>query len=837
MTATLLHQVPTKSTTSFGPSRPDSLNQTVSSASHLDSAVIYNDSPDTKAALSDDLSGDLKPKARSRMGCFTCRKRKKRCDEGKPVCQACVRLKLDCEYPLPGQERKNRKRKSSFDGANEPAPQAQSRHHPQPASENDISTVPTQVDPSLFPESKPFLKPTVVNTSDTKKLKYLQPAKSASAENKSNQQNDPILMPSGATSSPHGNNIAPSPDFSISHLDSYLESPSQFHGTVSSTTGCESHPIQALRSSENEPDQHYSLHSLIHGGGVSPFSALSPASSGSSGSNHDVSQNVQNYINKMAQVEGPLPDGSHSASTHVHPDLFSSNVEADMLENFRAVLNGRLKGQSPDPGAMSPGAFSPSAVFARGLHSLLSSPKPEQSSRLTEILDDDTQENASKECPSALDKDILFGSSVMDSTALQCTSPSTSFDNPHDHFFVDSMGRDYSFPSLLSTPTPWYAVQLDNFGVEMFNYYRTSLANMICVSSGKLNSFLDVFIPMAQQDTAVLYSLVAYGSFHNDMGKHEQAGVRYLNKAIEMVRQDLSKSKLTTLACILIIVTAEICRGDMLHWDKHLEAAAAVIQMNGGLKNFVGDRTKRWLASNFFYHEILGASKYSRKTHFLANEYDELLKSDIGVHSLIGCCKSIFHLMARLSDLAVESQGIFEKLEDNDETSELFYSSELRSLLTRAKALEAEIDKCKPDPTDIISLSAADQEEQLTVFDTFQLTAKLQLQQSVLRRNAASLNMQVLAADLVESLDVVLNTKVEGILVFPLFMASIMATRPHTRLAMLNRFESFYKRNLARNIVRAKSLAEQVWSLDCNGTKYVNWSSLVQAHGMDICFA
>ncbi|KAK2753422.1 hypothetical protein FQN55_003551 [Onygenales sp. PD_40] len=38
---------------------------------------------------------------RSRLGCFTCRLRRKKCDEGKPVCKACNNLKLKCEYKRP----------------------------------------------------------------------------------------------------------------------------------------------------------------------------------------------------------------------------------------------------------------------------------------------------------------------------------------------------------------------------------------------------------------------------------------------------------------------------------------------------------------------------------------------------------------------------------------------------------------------------------------------------------------------------------------------------------------------------------------------------------------
>lgn len=38
---------------------------------------------------------------RSRTGCFTCRLRRKKCDEGKPCCRACKNLGLTCDYKRP----------------------------------------------------------------------------------------------------------------------------------------------------------------------------------------------------------------------------------------------------------------------------------------------------------------------------------------------------------------------------------------------------------------------------------------------------------------------------------------------------------------------------------------------------------------------------------------------------------------------------------------------------------------------------------------------------------------------------------------------------------------
>lgn len=52
---------------------------------------------------------------RSRMGCLTCRQRKKRCCEKRPQCTECIRLGLDCIWPVPGTEHRNKSRDSRGD--------------------------------------------------------------------------------------------------------------------------------------------------------------------------------------------------------------------------------------------------------------------------------------------------------------------------------------------------------------------------------------------------------------------------------------------------------------------------------------------------------------------------------------------------------------------------------------------------------------------------------------------------------------------------------------------------------------------------------------------------
>lgn len=74
-----------------------------------DSTVADNTMVPPKSAST--AKQNAKMHRRSRTGCFTCRLRRKKCDEGKPCCRACRHLGLKCEYKRPMWWGNNEQRK------------------------------------------------------------------------------------------------------------------------------------------------------------------------------------------------------------------------------------------------------------------------------------------------------------------------------------------------------------------------------------------------------------------------------------------------------------------------------------------------------------------------------------------------------------------------------------------------------------------------------------------------------------------------------------------------------------------------------------------------------
>jgi transcriptional activator protein UGA3 len=432
--------------------------------------------------------------------------------------------------------------------------------------------------------------------------------------------------------------------------------------------------------------------------------------------------------------------------------------------------------------------------------------------------------------------DVVFTNSVAAAAAAVApSSPSTELVSSHITEFAPVYTFGFSNIQELErvippSPTPFITLNLDDEGHRLFEYFCSRQAKIISVSPE--NSFLDVFVPMASESDAVLYGIVAWAGFHKDRGRHQEVGYRYLNKAMQAVVSNFNKGEMTTLAGLLLILAGEICNGDVVHWNKHLSLAAKIINMNGGLSNFVNTRALQWLATNFAYHDLLAASTCARRnTHFLPSEYDQIMRRALGPDTLLGCCQPLFQILAEISDLAVESQQLY------CDSSMLPSVEMLKSVRSKAVALEQKIVACIPDHLGMITLSPQDLERQLTLFETFQLAAKIHLFQSVLRLNACSLDMQCLSRELLNSLDVVLGTDVEAGLVFPLFIAGISCYTPDSRQRMLERFDQFYERNLARNIRRTRQLLEEVWKRDEEGSKHVDWYGIIESRGWDLCFA
>ncbi|KAK4215999.1 putative transcriptional regulatory protein pro-1 [Rhypophila decipiens] len=72
-----------------------------SSSVNMAAATSTKTKPASKAGANANTKQKTQMHRRSRTGCYTCRLRRKKCDEGSPMCTACKHLGLCCEYKRP----------------------------------------------------------------------------------------------------------------------------------------------------------------------------------------------------------------------------------------------------------------------------------------------------------------------------------------------------------------------------------------------------------------------------------------------------------------------------------------------------------------------------------------------------------------------------------------------------------------------------------------------------------------------------------------------------------------------------------------------------------------
>lgn len=160
---------------------------------------------------------------------------------------------------------------------------------------------------------------------------------------------------------------------------------------------------------------------------------------------------------------------------------------------------------------------------------------------------------------------------------------------------------------------------------------------------------------------------------------------------------------------------------------------------------------------------------------------------------------------------------------------------DLDQVMIECQNIEQRIAGVKPKIA--LCVSNRDLELQLTMFECFQVTAKIHLRQSVLRMNSASIEIQYLTTQLVKLLDVLLESDVEACLCFPMFIAGMNCVWKKDREGMTRRFKSFINRYKWKNVLRCQIVIRYIWELNHKGEKFVDWYAVVKTLGWDLSFA
>lgn len=769
----------------------------------------------------------FKENGRSRLGCLTCKIRKKKCDEVRPICSDCKRLRKKCYYvdqaTMTTEEIRNLKRKVEHEESNHKLrrrkkKKAKSVEEDQQQIETDTSL--SQL--STYESSKPI-----------KSLILLAPGDSAR--------------------------------LGVSKVEPSVYS------------------ANAITSNEN-------INALL------------------SSTNHDINgfppldRNQSANLSDLRSTSGrsTATDTQATPDINLHLPTTLNALIAPHTDPFEDVL-GSFKYPHP---ADTTTAESPSAFLnlLREMNNNTSS----SDHKIDEL--DDSKFNEFKHLAAASPE-----------VAPDVYAMIESFDQArsHDHADRSLITTSPSFPDLVSTlnahfnPLPSPKPSLlsipelaDPSMSYLYNYYVDVISKKVSVaptSQDESNSYQKIFLPLAQKDKGVLYSILAWAGFQLG-GKWEADATNFVTKAMKHFHKgnnhDMNAMSLynqvepdrntiiNKLATLLILVGANICKGDVKNWSVYLRWGWKLLASNGGILRFNQSKEENWLISNFAYHDLLASSTSERGTYFTSREYNKIFEDhDVfflhgQLNPLLGISKKLFTIIGEISTLLYESKKLLheyysrgvdnhfeqskeflneylhgldddmksregslvdEEQVDDDEFSNASDHHKANQLLSimikKAKALEQQIDESKPDKRDISNLTDSDLELQLTLFEAFQLSAKLFLRESILRCNPSHLESQMINNDLIKCLDILIGTPVQASLVFPIFISGIHCVSKHDQELMMQRVNSFIENYGMFNANRAREVMQKIWKENCNGDKVIDWHSMLNELGWDLNFA
>ncbi|KAH3661231.1 hypothetical protein OGAPHI_006638 [Ogataea philodendri] len=320
------------------------------------------------------------------------------------------------------------------------------------------------------------------------------------------------------------------------------------------------------------------------------------------------------------------------------------------------------------------------------------------------------------------------------------------------------------------------------------------------------------------------------------------------------------------LAAYLILCGVEICKGDVTKWFQYLNYGADLIKMKGGIQTFNDSRDEHFLITNYAYHDMTSASVVEdRQLHFDLHEYEDMWMASnrIGfLDPLLGLSSPVFKVLAEINQLVMKSRLLlrhYKEMPSLDEElggstmSQDWYKKQLlkaveenkytsvsevyEEVMKECSSLDSKLNTAAPNYMLMNGMDATNFELQLTMFEAFQLAAKIHLRQSVMKMNSSSLEIQHLVDQLVASLDILLGSNLEAALCFPLFIAGMNCIYTQDRKQMDDRIDEFVKRYRWRSIGRCQLVMKEVWAMNECGERWVDWYEIVRKLGWDLSFA
>lgn len=642
---------------------------------------------------------------RSKKGCLTCKCRKKKCSEEKPICSDCKRLSKKCiwiDENMDEEEIRKLKEKVELEESNHKMRKRKSKKQDASDVRKNNKKQDLHIGHNVL-EKLPDIFPTKILDSEFSStgLNTMPSSTNSNALTLDQVRNQALNLPSHLL-----NNYEPKPrplDYSYDPLASNIN---QLQNDITHTNDNVIHDdglklTQSTVNLLNNP----STNDLLS----SSFNFNTPSH------NFDINLNESNIrftknfnhpdngLNPLMEPKSAAPESPDPLKSFKYYQQPSPN--SPTISNLMNPVDDNKQGQS------IPKQFNLDDTQSTQLESLV------------ELIDNKSgfESNKTPHSPSA------FLSFLMD---LKHYEPKLQLLDDETHDQKNSKNqvvlRDQhtvlsNFSSLspsnyehitdeiqnIMTPLPFWEpsyipVLSSSTANYLYNYYEHTLSKHVSISpksQNESNSYQKVFLPLAHKDPGVLYAILGWAGHHlggdwiKEGIKYSKLAVNHLSKSMFGI-DDYNKSPLRLkatksstlrndredtnsiiikMATLLILCGSEICKGDVSNWSAYLSWCWKILSENGGIFKFNTSKESHWLISNFAYHDLLSSSSNERGTYFPSEQYDLIFKDKEGysrgnLNPLLGVSKELIKIIGDISTLVYDSKNQLDQYYNRDQS-------------------------------------------------------------------------------------------------------------------------------------------------------------------------
>lgn len=416
-------------------------------------------------------------------------------------------------------------------------------------------------------------------------------------------------------------------------------------------------------------------------------------------------------------------------------------------------------------------------------------------------------------------------------------------------------------------PTSPIMRQLDSTGKLFLENYVTNLA-MNHLDIGTKQFFLDYAISQAAHDPAILYSLVAWGGMFLVGRNNEVAGV-YFDKSLNFIHEktktlksiDLDNDKyIEILLSYVLLLCAEISTGDVGSWYHLLLKCKDILNNYGELRRFANknkdNKVAKWILSSIFYHDVLSTRITDLGTVISMNEYNDVFKTqkflqsyDYGLDPFYGLSQDLYILLGEVANSKRSLKNAkfplsvipFQKL--TLESNKKHYREMEESWF---EIFDCRIINCKPPSSmlDIIIKNDPDGkllEHHLTFFELTQICLRIYIRITFKELEFDNKIVQTLWSRGIRLFNILIGTKLQTLLGLSLLMLGVTAIKNEDRKRLKEMYEKYLINYQILNVRVCWELIGQVWKqydeqVVNKERKFVDWTEIVNTLGWNCCF-